>query len=338
MPSLALPVSSTWSAFVAVPENRSALRAVRGLSSALVRGKQPPIVPVFVHGASGSGKSHLISTLFQHLVASVEGLTARCIAAGDVARWAGEGDAGFADPGLVACDLLAIEDLQLLPARAAGALCDLLDQRTNRRRGLILTANAGPASLTHLPRKLTSRLAAGLVVHIEPYSPASRRAILVATCKARKIRLTAEALDWLSARSTGGGVRAMLGVLQNLAQVAAAYPGPLDCAAVKDVVSESGLNPSHETDIEAIIKRVASAFGITAKELRGTSRLRRVMLPRQVAMFLARTVCGLSLPRIGTALGRDHTTVLHAIRKVEAEMAMEEQFASKVRELQAELR
>lgn len=328
--------ASPWSDVAAVPETRSALRAVRGLGAALVRGKRPPVVPLFLHGAPGTGKSHLVAALLRELATDADGVTARVLSAGDAARWEGDGDAGFAEPDLLACDLLVLEDVQLLPARAANAVGGLLDERANRRKAVVVTARAGPASFTHLPRKLTSRFAAGLVVQLEPLSAASRKLVLVSSATARGVRLTDDALDWLA--NQFGGVRALLGTVQNLAQVAAGYPGPIDRAAAEEIVAGTGQPTSHGIDVGFIVKRVAAAFGINEKELLGPSRLRRVLVPRQVAMYLARSACGLSLPRVGAAFGRDHTTVMHAIRKVEAEMEADEQLAGVVRGLRMELR
>ena len=90
-------------------------------------------------------------------------------------------------------------------------------------------------------------------------------------------------------------------------------------------------------ELPAIMKRVAAAFGVTEKELLGISRLRRVLVPRQVAMYLARELSGLSLPRIGAAFGRDHTTVLHAFCKVNEALASDERLAATVRQLRREL-
>src|SRR5438105_1727145 len=191
------PVSS-WSDFLALPENRSALRAVRGLARALAAGKRPPVVPLLLHGSPGTGKTHLTAALLRKLAAESEVVTARSVSAGDVARSAGEHDPGFADPELAACDLLVVEDVQLLPPRAADPVCDLLDRRASRRRAVVVTANAGPAGLGHLPRRLTSRLAAGLVVQLEPLSAASRRVILAAAAGSRAVRLTDDALDSLA--------------------------------------------------------------------------------------------------------------------------------------------
>src|SRR5262249_53237028 len=134
-----------------------------------------------------------------------------------------------------------------------------------------------------------------------------------------------------------GGLRPLLGLLQNLALVARTYPGPLDRAAVEQIAAGTGQPTSRGADIAAIMKCVCAAFGVTEKELLGPSRLRRVLLPRQVAMYLTRERSGLSLPRIGAAFGRDHTTVLHACRKVEETIAGDEQLAATVRLLRQEL-
>ncbi|MBX9626713.1 MAG: hypothetical protein K2X82_23125, partial [Gemmataceae bacterium] len=170
-----------------------------------------------------------------------------------------------------------------------------------------------------LPARLASRLAAGLVVPLEPLGAASRRAILADAAEARGVRLTPDALDWLASRPTGGGVRPLLGWLGNLAAVASGYPGPLDRTAVDEILAGTGQPTSPGPDAAGIIRKVAAAFGVTERELVGVSRLRRVLVPRQVAMYLLRAVCGLSLPRVGAAFGKDHSTVLHACRKVEAD-------------------
>src|SRR5262249_44194597 len=169
MNSVQTPPVSRWSDFLAVPETRSALRAVRGLARALLAGKRPPVVPLLLHGSPGTGKTHLIATLLRKLAEGAEVVTARSVAAGDVARAArvptretatppsaggtgSENDPGFADPELAACDLLALEDVQLLPLRAADPVCDLLDRRAARRRAGVVTANVGPAGGGAPPR------------------------------------------------------------------------------------------------------------------------------------------------------------------------------------------
>lgn len=313
--------------FQILPENRSAVRAVTTLARAVLLGKRPPVCPLMLHGPSGTGKTRLTAALLGTLVNETVVVTARSVPARELAR--PDDESGFADRDLRDCDFLVLEDVQHLPEWAADAICDLIDHRTARRKALVITAGVGPATLTHLPRKLTSRLAAGLVVQLETLGARSRRAILEANAK--NVRLTPDALDWLAGQ--GGGLRAALGLLQNLVQVSRNYPGPLDRAAVEQIAAGTGQPTSHGTDLAAIMKCVCAAFGVTQKELLGPSRLRRVLIPRQVAMYLARERAGLSLPRIGAAFGRDHTTVMHACRKVEEAMEGDDQLAATVRQL-----
>src|SRR5262249_33636029 len=159
--------------------------------------------------------------------------TARTSAVSDLSR----AEPGFADPDLFACDVLVLEDVQLLPAREADAFCELLDRRLSRRKATLVTANVGPAALRHLPRKLTSRLAAGLVAQLEPLSPESRRSILHHAVGAKKIRLTPGALDWLAEQAAGGGVRPLLGLLETVAAAAKDSATPLDRLAVQDILA-----------------------------------------------------------------------------------------------------
>jgi chromosomal replication initiator protein len=296
------------------------------------------VVPLVLHGLPGTGKSHLANILIQKTCAGPAIVTTRMVAAGDLARAATGSNSteGFADRDLTACDLLIVEDLQLLPPREADAVCELLDQRVARRKATVVTSNVGPAGLRRLPQRQTTRLASGQVVQLRPLSANSRRVLLESAASQRGIRLAPEALDWLAKQGSGGGARAVLGLLNNLASVAAAFPGPLSKAAVIDVLAHAGPPPTAQ-DVAQIVKRVAAAFGVPEKELLGASRLRRVMIPRQVAMYLARELSGLSLPRLGSAFGRDHSTVLHACRKVEAELDSDVELAGLVRQLRDEL-
>ena len=202
-------------------------------------------------------------------------VTSRTIVAGETRG--GEGKhGGFADPDLIDCDLLVLEDLQHLDSREASRVCELLDLRLALRRATIITANAGPASLCRFPQRLTSRLASGLVVQLKPLSANSRRVLLDAAAAQRGLRLTPEAIDWIAKQATGGGARAALGLLNNLAAVAAAFPAPLSKRAVVDVLSHAA-PPAAGQDVAQIVKRVAAAFGLPEKELLGPSRLRRGM-------------------------------------------------------------
>ncbi len=320
-----------WHALRVFAENRSAVQAARALVRSVLRGKRPSGSPLILLGPTGCGKSALVAALLAEVATGTA--TAQAVSAGDVARAAADPLAdGFADADLRTCDLLVLEDVQLLPPREAGAVADLLDRRGQRGRAVVATMTSGPSALP-LPQALTSRLTAGLVVPLQAPGPASRRTILAA---AATVGLTPDALDWLAGPESGG-LRSALGRLAALGQGAKAFRSPLDRAACEEILAASGLPTSRGPDVPGIIGKVAAAFGVTVKELSGPSRLRRVLVPRQVAMFLARETCGLSFPRLAAAFGRDHTTVLHAVRKIEAELATDVRLAAVVKRLRAEV-
>ncbi|MBA4190113.1 MAG: hypothetical protein C0467_19185 [Planctomycetaceae bacterium] len=322
--------------FQVLPENRSAVRAVKTLARAVSNHKRVPFCPLLLHGTPGSGKTHLTRSFLAALMQTSPEITARSESAGDLARPdVMTEQSGFADSDLQDCDVLLLEDIQHLPERAADGVCELVDHRIRHRQLLVITTSVSPGEMLHLPRRLTSRLVAGLVVQLEPLGIASRRAVLAAAAKARNLRLEADALDSLAAQT--GGLRAALGLLQNLALLAKKFPGPLDLATVENILTQTGQPTSRGTTLDAIIKRVVAVFGVTEKTLFGPSRLRNVLLSRQVAMYLARELVGMSLPRIGAAFGRDHTTVLHACRKIEDAVQTNAELSSRVRQLRGEL-
>jgi chromosomal replication initiator protein len=323
-----------WNGFLVLPENRSGVRAMRKLVGATLSWKRSSFGPLVLHGPSGTGKTLLTSAALKTITRSIGGFTVQKVAAGDLSRSGGDED--FADEDLQTCDFLIVEDIQHLSTRASDAACELIDHRTSRGKPLVISASTGPAGLTHLPRRLTSRLAAGLVVQLNHLGMRSRRAILRTAARQCKTRLAPDALQWLSEQGTG--MRAALGLLQNISPFAARYSGPLDRKAVEHLLADSGQPTSTRGDPEQIVKRVAAVFGLSEKELLGASRLRSVLLPRQVAMYLMRELTKLSLPRIGAFFaGRDHTTVLHACRKVEAEMVEDEKLVGIVRQIRREL-
>jgi chromosomal replication initiator protein len=238
-------------------------------------------------------------------------------------------------PADLVADLLVVEDLQHLAPRAVPGLVALVDQCLARRRWLVCTALVGPAQLSHLPARLTSRLASGVVVRIDPLGPDSRRDYLRHEAEVRGLRVEPEVLGWL-AEHTPGSVRQLQGALarvEGLAQVSGRAPTP-------EVVREHFREDAEATrpTVERIAQRVGRYFRVEPQRLRSRRRSRDALMPRQVGMYLARQLTGLSLGQIGAYFGgRDHSTVLHACRKVEQALACDSALSGAIRQLHADL-
>jgi chromosomal replication initiator protein len=325
--------------FIPLPENRSALAALQQLAHDMDESANP----LFLHGPAGSGKSCLVAAVAEELV----GLTICTLSANAFPLPWDQDGATAADRHEQArsCDLLIVEDLHHLPARATETLVALLDERLQRRLPTVFTANAGPAQLAHrgeaLPVRLTNRLASGLVVALEPLQAPSRRVFLLEIANRRALPITAEVLDWLAEMLTGGG-RQLEGAINQLetlatisrdAQRSAGHALPLrEVREQFQQQAQAGL-----PTMERIVRRVSDYYRVQPRQLGSGRRQRSLLLARQVSMYLARRLTPMSLQEIGACFGgRDHTTVLHACRKVEEAMKCDASLSGAVHQLHAE--
>jgi chromosomal replication initiator protein len=320
------PVTAdTWGDLLVLPENRSAVRAAERLAVALLKDVRRTRIgrPVVWHGPTGCGKSALVRSLVRVVVGGESARTVQVVSAAELPREPGELTE------LKGCDLLAIEDVQHLKDADTEPLLALLDHRMVHGRPTVVTSLHGPANLAHLPHRLTNRLAGGLVVRLDSPGLASRKRFAEWRASALKLRLSSDVLDWLA--DTADGLRPLAGMIDTLRGVGSPGKGELSAREVRELLADP-LPPTPLLD--RITRTVAQAFRVKPKELIGASRLRTVLIPRQVAMYLGREVAKLPLAVIGEHFGgRDHTTVLNAVRKIAAAVKADEELAGRVREL-----
>jgi chromosomal replication initiator protein len=359
--------AQTFARFVATPENQAAWLAVHevavrvcGWASAFnsERSQAPGAVRTLIlHGPPGSGKTHLVHALSVEVTKQRPDAIVTVLDASQFAQprpsmlfgaepvQASEG-AQVADSCLVDleearhCDLLIVEDLQHLNPCASETLVQIMDYLDARQRTTVLTANAGPQRLIFrsgaFPARLTNRLAAGLVVALRPLGPASRLMLLQMLAQRRQLAVATEVLRWLADRLAGGG-RQLEGVIARLETLSRIHQGPLDLATVEEQFRDQ--TAGGEVSVERIAERVGNYFRVEPYDLQSRRRYRNVLLPRQIGMYLARQLTELSLDQIGSYFGgRDHSTVLHACRKVEQTLCRDAVLSGAIREIHAGLK
>jgi chromosomal replication initiator protein len=237
------------------------------------------------------------------------------------------------------CDFLIVEDLQRLPIEASESLVQVMDCLKDSGRKVIITANAGPQRLRHngepFPSRLTSRLSAGLVIGLAPLAASSRLLLLQTLAQRRQLAVPTEVLRWLADRLTGGG-RQLEGALTRLEALIKVHGRTLDLGMVEAQFKEE--TEAGTVTVERIANIVSGYFHVDVRDLQSDRRCHHVLLPRQVGMYLARLLTALSLEGIGQFFGgRDHSTVLHACRKMEKTLHRDALLSGAVREIHASL-
>jgi chromosomal replication initiator protein len=313
----------TFARWVATPQTNAARQAVGRVAECVAAGRPwREGNPLYLHGASGTGKTHLVAALIDEVLrrrpdATIALITAR------------EADA---TPQTVEAELAVVEDVQHLPRRASEAVAQLLDEGLARRRQLVFTATVGPGQLMHLPARLTNRLAGGLVVGLMPLTAAGRLAFLQDRAQRRQLAVGQDVLTWLAGHLFGSG-RHLEGAIARLETLVRLHDRIPDLAAVA-AEFQTEVEASRPT-VERIAERVGRHFHVEPRLLQSRRRGHNALVPRQIAMCLARRLTPLSLEQIGAYFGgRDHSTVLHACRKIE--QGRDATLTGIVRQLQAE--
>ena len=315
----------TFSTFQVGRSNQLAFSAAQRVAEQ--RAGERTFCPLYVHAAVGLGKTHLLQAV-AHTAASqgrsVIYLTAEKFMYGFVASLQSQTSIAFKER-LRAIDLLIFDDAQFLQGKAiqtefGHALNALLDAG----RDVIVAADRPPNDLDALDERVRSRLGAGLCVEIGALDEPLRLKILEARVAAARamqpnFQLSPPVLAFVahSIRSNG---RDLEGAVNRLRAHSTLTGAPLTVEAAELAIRD--LIRTHEpkrVKIEDIQKLVANHYSVSRADILSSRRTAVVVKPRQVAMFLAKTLTMRSLPEIGRRFGgRDHTTVLHAVRKIEA--------------------
>jgi len=324
----------TFERFVIGPGNRLA----HGAALAVAEAPSEAYNPLFLHGPPGLGKTHLLAAIANYLRENAPALSVRYTTA---ESFTNEFVAALKSSGAEAfkaryrdIDVLLIDDVQFLEGKRATEeeFFHTFNALYESGSQLVLSADRIPSELSTLASRLRDRFEWGLTVAVEPPNLATRLTVLRHLVAEAGVEIAdSDALAELANR-IDANVRQLRGALTRVLAHASLMAKPLSSELIAEVVPRH--RPSQPTSVEEIQQRAAESFGISRAELVGSSRAATPLRARQVAIFLTRDLTDLSLPQIGRLYGgRDHTTVLNSLRRVEASIDEDADLAEKVREL-----
>lgn len=335
--SLTVNPDYSFDTFVKGPGNELALAA----ALAIVDHPGRKYNPFFIHGGVGLGKTHLLQAICLKLVennprtqlyyTSCEGFITQfleCVQSGEMSQFRHR----FRD-----IDVLVIDDIHFLSSRERSQeeFFHTFNALYYANKQIIVSSDAPPEDIPALEERLISRFKWGLVTRVGAPDFETRAEILKTKARIRGMELSREVAEFI-AHSIDTNIRELEGAIVKLQILASVENRPIDLAMVQEAIGRPRpQEPKTEVTIQAIIGVVADYFQIRLSDMQSKQRQRSIALPRQVCMYLARRCTRLSLEEIGGFFGgRDHTTVLHAIRTVEDKIARETDFNTVMRSLE----
>ncbi len=288
--------------------------------------------PFFLYGGVGLGKTHLIHAIGNSMVARKEGARVRYIHAeqfvSDVVKAYQRKAFDEFKRYYHSLDLLLIDDIQFFSGknRTQEEFFYAFEALVALRKQIIITSDTYPKELSGIEDRLLSRFDSGLTVAIEPPELEMRVAILIKKAESEGVPLPEEVAFFI-AKHLRSNVRELEGALRKVLAYAKFHGKDISVEVCKDALKDLLSVSNGQITVENIQKTVADFYKIKVADMYSKRRPANIALPRQIAMYLAKELTQKSLPEIGELFGgRDHTTVLHAVRKI-----------SEVRTKQAEL-
>ncbi len=299
--------------------------------------------PLFIHGPSGLGKTHVLYAIINHIkmtrpelkIVYVKGEEFTNQLIDSIAK---KNPMEFREKYRTA-DVLLIDDIQFIAGRDSTQeeFFHTFNALYEDHKQIILTSDRPPRDIQTLEDRLKTRFEWGIMADIQPPDSDLRAAILKKKAADIKITLDDEVLNFL-AENLKSNIRQVEGAIKKLGALSILMGVPITVDLAKRSISDlmTAEEPTSVT-VERILETVAKKYGTTIDNIKGTRRTREIAYARHIAVYLLRKLTDLSLPQIGKCLGRDHTTIISSLRTVEKELGANTQTDADVNELLNEL-
>jgi chromosomal replication initiator protein len=236
-------------------------------------------------------------------------------------------------------DVLLIDDIQFLAGkeRTQEEFFHTFNDLYDSHKQIIVTSDKFPKEIPGLEERLRSRFEWGLIADIQPPDVETKLAILKMKAEQNNIKLPEDVFLFL-ANSICNNVRELEGYLIRVGAYASLTSIPVSLEMARDVLKDIIVERNRVLTVEEIIKKVSSHFNIKISDIKSPKRLKAVVLPRQIAMYISRQLTSCSYPEIGERFGgKDHSTIIHAIRKIEKIMEDDFQLRNTIENIKKEM-
>src|SRR4051794_6922461 len=335
--SAPLDARFTFENFIVGKPNELAHAAARRVAEACVGPEQSvPFNPLFLYGGVGLGKTHLMHAIAWHIRLRAPGrkiiyLSAEKFMYQFIRALRFKSTMDFKEA-FRSVDLLMIDDVQFISGKDSTQeeFFHTFNALVDQNRQIVISADKSPSDLEGMEDRMKSRLGWGLVADIHPTTYELRLGILQAKAEQRKAAIPPKVMEFLAHKITSN-VRELEGALNRILAHATLIGRTISLESAQEVLHDLLRANDRRVTIDEIQKRVAEHYNIRLSDMHSARRARAVARPRQVAMFLCKQLTPRSLPEIGRKFGgRDHTTVMHAVRKIEELRATDRTLAEDV--------
>jgi chromosomal replication initiator protein len=298
--------------------------------------------PLFIYGESGLGKTHLLHAIGHYARSLYPGTRVRYVSSeeftNEFINSIRDGKADAFRKRYRDMDILLVDDIQFLASKESTQeeFFHTFNTLHNANKQIVLSSDRPPKQLVTLEDRLRNRFEWGLITDVQPPELETRIAILRKKAVQEQLNAPPEVLEFIASRISRN-IRELEGALIRVTAFASLNRQPVDLQLTEIVLKDlipGGEDSLPEISGPAIMAETASYFGLDVEDLSGSSRSRVLVTARQIAMYLCRELTDLSLPKIGALFGgRDHTTVMHADRKIRSLMAERRSIYNQVTEL-----